>query len=152
MNYHTNRQNFSKIVSESFDFDKDEDEYDFEEDEYGCENEEVVFDQEPDDTFIDIESSFDDDPEDEPIDIMGILQRGDPSPENTATPHTANDEVVLGDLSRLADSANKLNDLALNGELDKWMEAKIIKASDYIDDVLKRMEIKAKLDGCSRDN
>jgi len=68
-----------------------------------------------------------------------------PNPEIMAglTPHPDNDNVITGDLIRVQTSAKMLQDICSTIEPDNWMVAKIAKATDYIDEVLKRMEAKS---------
>lgn len=53
------------------------------------------------------------------------------------------DEVLLSDLKKLADYSQKLLDVCKTSELDTWMIAKLIKASDYVSDVWHRLDAKA---------
>lgn len=80
-----------------------------------------------DDTFIEFEDEVEPDPE-----IMSGV-----------TPHPDNDNVIAGDLIRAQDAAQRLQELCSEIDPDNWMVAKIAKATDYIDEVLKRMEAKA---------
>lgn len=82
------------------------------------------------------------------IGFAGEIQP-DPAIMNGIKPHADNDDVITADLVRAQESAAKLASICATTEADNWMIAKIAKATDYIDEVLKRMEVKATNDcGC----
>jgi len=108
----------SNIVSESFGgsrLDEEEEVYEYE------------VEIEPDD-MIALEPNFVPEPQQEPDMNLDV--------------HPDNDNVAVSELIRLRDTSTKLEQLATNGQLDNWMVAKVVKASDYIEDVLKSMEAK----------
>ena len=116
--YINNKKRMSNIVSESFGGsrpDEDEEVYEYE------------VEVEPDD-MIALEPDFVPEPQQEPDMSLDV--------------HPDNDNVAVSELIRLRDTSTKLEQLATNGQLDNWMVAKVVKASDYIEDVLKSMEAK----------
>ena len=116
--YINNKKRMSNIVSESFGgsrLDEEEEVYEYE------------VEIEPDD-MIALEPNFVPEPQQEPDMNLDV--------------HPDNDNVAVSELIRLRDTSTKLEQLATNGQLDNWMVAKVVKASDYIEDVLKSMEAK----------
>lgn len=53
------------------------------------------------------------------------------------------DEVMYSDIKKLAEYSNRLLKNCHDLDLDCWMKAKIIKASDYVSDVWHRLDAKA---------
>lgn len=53
------------------------------------------------------------------------------------------DEVMYSDIKKLAEYSDKLLKNCHHLELDCWMKAKLIKASDYVSDVWHRLDAKA---------
>lgn len=52
------------------------------------------------------------------------------------------DEVLYSDIKKLADYSNRLLKDVNHGELETWMIAKLIKASEYVSDVWHRIDAK----------
>lgn len=52
------------------------------------------------------------------------------------------DEVLYSDIKKLADYSNRLLKDVNHGELETWMIAKLIKASEYVSDVWHRLDAK----------
>ena len=53
------------------------------------------------------------------------------------------DEVLYSDIKKLADYSNRLLKDVDHGDLETWMIAKLIKASEYVSDVWHRVDAKA---------
>lgn len=53
------------------------------------------------------------------------------------------DEVLYSDIKKLADYSAKILEHCKGAEIDTWMLAKLIKASEYVSDVWHRLDAKA---------
>jgi hypothetical protein len=53
------------------------------------------------------------------------------------------DEVIFSDIKKLAEYSKKLLEYCNNHSLEPWMQAKVIKASDYISDIWHRLDASA---------
>lgn len=87
------------------------------------------------------ESDFSDDfgGEDEPSVVMEIEPVGPVEAEVAGNP---NNEVVYSDVKKLVEYSGRLLELVKTGELEPWMLAKLIKASDYVSDVWHSLDAK----------
>jgi len=92
-------------------------------------------DQEMDLTTEDPSLGFGD--EDESVSIMELQ----PSVE-LETEECCN-EVIYSDIKKLAEYSKRILGLAKEKELEPWMQAKLIKASDYVSDIWHRLDAEA---------
>lgn len=53
------------------------------------------------------------------------------------------DDVLVSDLKKLAEYSQKLLEVCPQQELEPWMKAKIIKASDYVSEIWHRLDATA---------
>lgn len=52
-------------------------------------------------------------------------------------------EVIYSDVKKLAEYSKRLLDICKTQELEPWMQAKLVKASDYVSDVWHRLDAEA---------
>lgn len=52
-------------------------------------------------------------------------------------------EVIYSDIKKLAEYSKRMLDICKETELEPWMQAKLVKASDYVSDVWHRLDGKA---------
>jgi len=52
-------------------------------------------------------------------------------------------EVIYSDIKKLAEYSNRILKLAKDKELEPWMQAKLIKAADYVSDIWHRLDAEA---------
>ena len=52
-------------------------------------------------------------------------------------------EVIYSDIKKLAEYSNRILKLAKDKELEPWMQAKLVKASDYVSDIWHRLDAEA---------
>jgi hypothetical protein len=52
-------------------------------------------------------------------------------------------EVVYSDVKKLAEYSKRLLDICKEKELEPWMQAKLVKASDYVSDIWHRLDAEA---------
>ena len=52
-------------------------------------------------------------------------------------------EVVYSDVKKLAEYSKRLLDICKEKELEPWMQAKLIKAADYVSDIWHRLDAEA---------
>ena len=52
-------------------------------------------------------------------------------------------EVVYSDVKKLAEYSQRLLDICKEKELEPWMQAKLVKASDYVSEVWHRLDAEA---------
>lgn len=57
--------------------------------------------------------------------------------------HEACNEVIYSDIKKLAEYSNRLLELCKDKELEPWMQAKLVKASDYVSDIWHRIDAEA---------
>lgn len=52
-------------------------------------------------------------------------------------------EVIYSDIKKLAEYSKRMLDICSKQELDTWMQAKLVKASDYVSEVWHRLDAEA---------
>ncbi len=52
-------------------------------------------------------------------------------------------EVIYSDVKKLAEYSKRLLDICKEKELEPWMQAKLVKASDYVSDIWHRLDAEA---------
>lgn len=52
-------------------------------------------------------------------------------------------EVIYSDIKKLAEYSNRILKICQHSELEPWMQAKLVKASDYVSDVWHRLDAEA---------
>lgn len=52
-------------------------------------------------------------------------------------------EVVYSDIKKLAEYSKRILDICKEKELEPWMQAKLVKASDYVSDIWHRLDAEA---------
>jgi hypothetical protein len=52
-------------------------------------------------------------------------------------------EVVYSDVKKLAEYSKRLLDICKEKELEPWMQAKLVKAADYVSDIWHRLDAEA---------
>lgn len=52
-------------------------------------------------------------------------------------------EVIYSDVKKLAEYSQRLLDICKETELEPWMQAKLVKASDYVSDIWHRLDAEA---------
>ena len=52
-------------------------------------------------------------------------------------------EVVYSDIKKLAEYSQRILDICKETELEPWMQAKLVKASDYVSDIWHRLDAEA---------
>jgi hypothetical protein len=52
-------------------------------------------------------------------------------------------EVIYSDVKKLAEYSKRILDICKEKELEPWMQAKLIKASDYVSDIWHRLDAEA---------
>jgi hypothetical protein len=57
--------------------------------------------------------------------------------------HEACNEVIYSDIKKLAEYSKRILALAKDKEFEPWMQAKLIKASDYVSDIWHRIDAEA---------
>ena len=57
--------------------------------------------------------------------------------------HDACNEVIYSDIKKLAEYSQRLLELCKEKELEPWMQAKLVKASDYVSDIWHRLDAEA---------
>ena len=87
------------------------------------------------------EDDFGDDGFDEPEADVSVMEIEAPGPVEMTTDEV--NEVLVSDLKKLAEYADRLQEMSKTAEFDDWMVAKITKASDYVSDVWHRLDAKA---------
>lgn len=83
---------------------------------------------------LEVDDSFDLVPDTDDSDGFGDMMEDEPEDEI--------DEVLYSDIKKLAEYSNRLLKDVNHGELETWMIAKIIKASEYVSDVWHRLDAK----------
>lgn len=107
--------------------------YGEEEAEDSYEGETIVLGLEPEGP-VEIDNGFDLVPDDNDDDGFGDMMEDEPEEI---------DEVLYSDIKKLAEYSNRLLKDVDHAELETWMIAKIIKASEYVSDVWHRLDAKA---------
>jgi hypothetical protein len=101
-----------------------------------AEDETIVLGLEPEGP-VEIDNGFDLAPDTDDSDGFGDMMEVEEEPEDEI------DEVLYSDIKKLAEYSNRLLKDVDHGELETWMIAKIIKASEYVSDVWHRLDAKA---------
>ena len=52
-------------------------------------------------------------------------------------------EVIYSDVKKLAEYSQRILDICKEKELEPWMQAKLVKASDYVSDIWHRLDAEA---------
>lgn len=52
-------------------------------------------------------------------------------------------EVIYSDVKKLAEYSQRILDICKETELEPWMQAKLVKASDYVSDIWHRLDAEA---------
>lgn len=52
-------------------------------------------------------------------------------------------EVIYSDIKKLAEYSNRILEICKETELEPWMQAKLVKASDYVSDIWHRIDAEA---------
>lgn len=66
-----------------------------------------------------------------------------PEMEMEIEEHEPCNEVIYSDVKKLAEYSKRMLDICKETELEPWMQAKLVKASDYVSDVWHRIDGKA---------
>jgi hypothetical protein len=64
-------------------------------------------------------------------------------PEMDIETETGCNEVIYSDVKKLAEYSQRLLDICKETELEPWMQAKLVKASDYVSDIWHRLDAEA---------
>ena len=64
-------------------------------------------------------------------------------PEMDIETETGCNEVIYSDVKILAEYSQRLLDICKETELEPWMQAKLVKASDYVSDIWHRLDAEA---------
>ena len=57
--------------------------------------------------------------------------------------HEACNEVIYSDIKKLAEYSKRILEICQEKELEPWMQAKLVKASDYVSDIWHRLDAEA---------
>jgi hypothetical protein len=99
-------------------------------------------------TDMDDNSYHHDQDHDDNVDVVDVSMDFDTS-EPVKPVHKLEDDddfdstMVISELKKLAEFANRLEDMGCSTKFEPWMTAKITKAADYVSDVYFRLSAKA---------
>jgi hypothetical protein len=92
---------------------------------------------------------FDDEPRDPTVEdpMLGeedfeILEF-EPEMEIETEEHNTCNEVIYSDIKKLAEYSKRILSICQEKELEPWMQAKLVKASDYISEIWHRLDAEA---------
>lgn len=91
------------------------------------------FDQEPVDPTVE-DPYLMDQPEEEAEMVVELEPMGDLDTEEGCN------EVVYSDIKKLAEYSKRILEICKEQELEPWMQAKLVKASDYVSDIWHRLD------------
>lgn len=57
--------------------------------------------------------------------------------------HETCNEVIYSDIKKLAEYSKRILEICQEKELEPWMQAKLVKASDYVSDIWHRLDAEA---------
>ena len=89
---------------------------------------------------FDLEEWDTDEENTEPSGGMAVLELDTGS--NLETSEGCN-EVIYSDVKKLAEYSKRILDICKDKELEPWMQAKLVKASDYVSDIWHRLDAEA---------
>ena len=93
------------------------------------------FDKEPSDPTVE-------DPMYGEEDAMEVIEF-EPEMEVETEEHEACNEVIYSDIKKLAEYSKRILEICQDKELEPWMQAKLVKASDYVSDIWHRLDAEA---------
>jgi len=67
----------------------------------------------------------------------------EPEMEIETEEHDTCNEVIYSDIKKLAEYSKRILEICQEKELESWMQAKLVKASDYVSEVWHRLDAEA---------